>query len=164
MQLLKAISISRHLSSALNPACTKRPRIESFKLSSRAIRATNDCFTTVDNRRYLIRLHSFSDSMNLLRCCSYGLSYSIERLAPSNHTPFAPYCLFHNIKFFHWKSILINIFESVIIRVYILFGANWCMLYGIIWNNGFSQFEQYKLSVSTCYVLKTPRFPLFPNG
>jgi len=34
----------------------KRPRIETFKFSSRAIRATNDCFTLIDNRGRLIRL------------------------------------------------------------------------------------------------------------
>jgi len=66
------VSISRHLNLYPAPACTKRPRTESFKFSIRAIRATNDCLTLIDDRGRLIRLCLSSDSMNSSKHCSYA--------------------------------------------------------------------------------------------
>jgi len=51
--------------------------IESFKLLSRAIHATNNCLLPMDNRGRLIQLHSSSDSMNLLQRCSHAVNSSI---------------------------------------------------------------------------------------
>jgi len=78
MRLSNAVSISRHFNPALYPAptCTKRSRTASFKFSSRAIQAINDCFTPIDNRGRLIRLCSSSDSINSSQRCSHAINSS----------------------------------------------------------------------------------------
>jgi len=77
MRLSNAV-ISHHLNLALYPAptCTKCPRTASFKFSSRAMRATNDYFTPIDNRGRLIRLCSSSDSINSSQQCSHVINSS----------------------------------------------------------------------------------------
>jgi len=74
MRLSNAVSISRHLCPALypTPTCTKRPRTASFKLSSRAICAINDCLIPIDNRGRLTRLYSFSYSIKSLQRCFHA--------------------------------------------------------------------------------------------
>jgi len=71
----KAVSIARYLSLALYPApaCTKRSHIESFKLSSHAIWATNDCLIPINNGGSLIWLRSSNDSMNSSHRCSHAI-------------------------------------------------------------------------------------------
>jgi len=83
-----------HLSPALYPvlACTKRPRIESFKLSSRAIWITNDCLIPINNRGCFGYVHPIRLIRHIAAPTRYTiLAYSIGRLAPANHVPFAPY-------------------------------------------------------------------------
>jgi len=68
IQLSNAVSISRHRSPALYPAltCTEHSRTVSFKSSSLAIRAINDCL--IDNHGHLARLYSSNDSKLSQRC------------------------------------------------------------------------------------------------
>jgi len=101
IRLSNAISISRHLSSALYPAltCMKHLRTESFKLSSRAIWAINDCLIPIGNRGRLM-LCSSSDSMKSFHRCSHARNSSrifTERLVPPDYVPFVSY---YNILFF----------------------------------------------------------------
>ena len=69
-------------SPALYPTsiCIKRSRTISFKFSSFAIRAINDCLTSIDNRRRLTWLCFSSDSMMKLsqRCSRKKLFSRIE--------------------------------------------------------------------------------------
>jgi len=72
----------------LVPICTNLPRTDSFKLSSHAIHAINDCLLLIDNCRRLIRLCSSGDSINSSQHCSLALYSSIvlSRVAQLNHT------------------------------------------------------------------------------
>jgi len=91
IRLSNAVSISRYLNPVLYPAptCMKRPRTESFKLSSRAIWAINDCLILIGNRGHLMLLCSSSDSMKSLHRCSHTRNSSrifTERLVPPDYT------------------------------------------------------------------------------
>ena len=70
--------------------CTNLPRIDSFRLLSRAIHEISDCLLPIDNRGSLIRLCSSNDSINS-HCCSHALYFSLvlSRIACSNRAPIA---------------------------------------------------------------------------
>ena len=49
------------------------PRTDSFRFSSHAIHAINDCLLPIDNRGHLIRLCYSNDSINSSHRCSHAL-------------------------------------------------------------------------------------------
>jgi len=106
---------SRHLSPALYPTstCTKRPHTASFKLSSRALRATNDYFTPIDNCGRLIRLCSSSNSITL---------FSRNKLISCTQSG----CLLHQImlRLFYFATLICRILTECILSSFLYITRN----------------------------------------
>ena len=110
IRLSNAVSISRHRSPALYPmlTCTKHSCTVSFKSSSLAIRAINDCL--IDNHGHLARLYSSNDSMKLSQRCFHARNSSRVQLSGLRYE--ITLCLIH-IKVYCFSQSLKYNFHTV---------------------------------------------------